>query len=354
VSAQREPDELRRVQAELAEVDALLAADGNTIAAGRHHDAMERLRDRATKRFETLSCAYEVAMSLARFNSPSELLLQTARTLGTSGAFKRVLVSTIDVRTLVPAAAHFEVGDDPEIDADLASDVVARLGESPVRLTHQLVETDVVRRRRAALVRIAANNQRVPARLTEIVGWAAYVVAPITSGAAVIGTIHADRGPNIPLDVLDRDGLEEFASVLSQLYERAEIRRGLIEERDAMRRFLDRLNALSISQADTLITLSGHEEESATPPAIAAAERRSRHTTEDDRLVFAGLLTPRELEVVRLLAEGGTNRTIAQALVLSDTTVKFHVNNILRKLHVANRAQAVARYFSLLGMPAAR
>jgi DNA-binding NarL/FixJ family response regulator len=69
----------------------------------------------------------------------------------------------------------------------------------------------------------------------------------------------------------------------------------------------------------------------------------------DDRLVFAGVLTRRELDVLRLLAEGGTNRTIADSLVLSETTVKFHVNSILRKLHVANRAQAVARYLALLG-----
>jgi DNA-binding CsgD family transcriptional regulator len=353
VSVLQQTDELRQVQAELAEVDALLAADGHTVAASRHHDAMERLRDRSTKRFETLSCAYEAAMSLARFNSPSELVLQAPRVLATSCAFKRVLVSTIDGNTLVPAAAHFAISNDPEIDADLASDVVARLRESPVRLTHQLVEADVARRRRAVFVRTTINNQRVPSRLRETVGWSAYVVAPITSGATVIGTVHADRGPHIPLEVLDRDGLEEFASGISQLYERAEIRRGLLEERDAVRRFLDRLNALSISQADTPITLSGSEEPPAAPPAIAAAKRRPHHAMEDDRLVFSGLLTRRELEVVRLLVDGGTNRTIAQALVLSDTTVKFHVNNILRKLRVANRAQAVARYFSLLGMPTA-
>ena len=51
---------------------------------------------------------------------------------------------------------------------------------------------------------------------------------------------------------------------------------------------------------------------------------------------------------MRLLAEGGTNRAIADTLVLSETTVKFHVNGILRKLRVANRAQAVARYLEIL------
>ena len=63
-------------------------------------------------------------------------------------------------------------------------------------------------------------------------------------------------------------------------------------------------------------------------------------------------LTPRELDVLRLLADGNSNKAIAEALVISDGTVKFHVNSILRKLRVANRAEAVSRYLRLLGMRA--
>jgi DNA-binding NarL/FixJ family response regulator len=70
----------------------------------------------------------------------------------------------------------------------------------------------------------------------------------------------------------------------------------------------------------------------------------------DDRVVFEGLLTRRELDVLRLLAEGKSNKAVASALVISDGTVKFHVNSILRKLHAANRAEAVSRYLRLLGM----
>jgi DNA-binding NarL/FixJ family response regulator len=70
----------------------------------------------------------------------------------------------------------------------------------------------------------------------------------------------------------------------------------------------------------------------------------------DDRVVFEGLLTRRELEVLRLLADGSTNKAIADALVISGGTVKFHVNSILRKLHAANRAEAVSRYLRLPGM----
>ena len=51
-------------------------------------------------------------------------------------------------------------------------------------------------------------------------------------------------------------------------------------------------------------------------------------------------LTDREIEVMRLLAEGLSNAQIAQRLVLSEKTVKGYVSNILSKLHVADRTQA--------------
>jgi NarL family two-component system response regulator LiaR len=52
-------------------------------------------------------------------------------------------------------------------------------------------------------------------------------------------------------------------------------------------------------------------------------------------------LTEREMEVLRLLAHGRTNREIAGDLVVSEETVKTHVGNILAKLHLAHRTQAV-------------
>lgn len=51
-------------------------------------------------------------------------------------------------------------------------------------------------------------------------------------------------------------------------------------------------------------------------------------------------LTERELEVLRLIAHGKTNRDISEELVLSEKTVKTHVSNILQKLHLSDRTQA--------------
>jgi two-component system, NarL family, nitrate/nitrite response regulator NarL len=54
-------------------------------------------------------------------------------------------------------------------------------------------------------------------------------------------------------------------------------------------------------------------------------------------------LTPREKEVLELVAHGARDREIAQQFVISESTVKKHVQNILRKLQARNRAEAVAR-----------
>ena len=54
-------------------------------------------------------------------------------------------------------------------------------------------------------------------------------------------------------------------------------------------------------------------------------------------------LTPRELEVARLIGLGASNRDVAQTLVVSLGTVKKHLNNIFLKLEVQSRTQAVAR-----------
>lgn len=56
-------------------------------------------------------------------------------------------------------------------------------------------------------------------------------------------------------------------------------------------------------------------------------------------------LTPRQLEIVELIAEGNTNAAIAERLVVSEGTVKWHVKQILAKTGSANRAEVIARVF---------
>jgi len=53
-------------------------------------------------------------------------------------------------------------------------------------------------------------------------------------------------------------------------------------------------------------------------------------------------LTPREREVLQLVAQGATNKEIASQLFIAENTVKNHLRNILAKLHLGNRVQAAA------------
>jgi DNA-binding NarL/FixJ family response regulator len=73
--------------------------------------------------------------------------------------------------------------------------------------------------------------------------------------------------------------------------------------------------------------------------------RRSRLVLEgmkdDDGSAFPDL-TPREREVLALVADGRTNRQIAQELFITDKTASVHVSNILGKLGASNRGEAAA------------
>jgi NarL family two-component system response regulator LiaR len=75
-------------------------------------------------------------------------------------------------------------------------------------------------------------------------------------------------------------------------------------------------------------------------PRIAARVVQELHGARTDAFNPFSDLSERELEVLRLIADGMGNGEIAQRLVISEKTVKSHVSNILSKLHVADRTQA--------------
>jgi DNA-binding NarL/FixJ family response regulator len=80
------------------------------------------------------------------------------------------------------------------------------------------------------------------------------------------------------------------------------------------------------------------------PVASARPPARRAEPSEDT----AGL-TRRELEILRLVAEGHSNAHLARMLWVTEQTVKFHLSNIYRKLDVANRTEA-SRWAQVQGL----
>ncbi|MBN1370335.1 MAG: response regulator transcription factor [Anaerolineaceae bacterium] len=93
--------------------------------------------------------------------------------------------------------------------------------------------------------------------------------------------------------------------------------------------------------------------ESFLQPSVAARVVAEFARLSEQSPAAAGLaepLSPREVEILRLLANGATNREIANQLILAEGTVKNHVTNILTKLDVSDRTRAAikARELGLL------
>jgi DNA-binding NarL/FixJ family response regulator len=74
---------------------------------------------------------------------------------------------------------------------------------------------------------------------------------------------------------------------------------------------------------------------------LSAAARAHDATSPPDAPPGEGELTPREAEVLRLIADGRSNREIARGLFVSEATVKTHVNRIFAKTGSRDRAQAI-------------
>jgi DNA-binding CsgD family transcriptional regulator len=134
-----------------------------------------------------------------------------------------------------------------------------------------------------------------------------------------------------------------FALCFAIVYERAILRTRLRVQRQEMRQIASWAASRTSELSDRAITL-GPDVVEAAGGAASAGAGRGDGTGES---ALQELLTRRELEVLRLMVQGRTNADIAREFVVSQGTVKFHVKNILRKLHAANRAEATSRYLRL-------
>jgi DNA-binding NarL/FixJ family response regulator len=83
-----------------------------------------------------------------------------------------------------------------------------------------------------------------------------------------------------------------------------------------------------------------HAGEAVLNPRVAARLVKEMHGDREEGVNPFNELTDRELDVLRQIAAGKSNHEIAEALFISEKTVKSHITNILNKLHLADRTQA--------------
>lgn len=270
--------------------------------------------------------------ALTQLGPASEIIDRCAAAAAAAADLDRVVLSRIDNGTLVVACVHT---------SDQHHSVNGgRFAGASVRLSYPLVECELLRRRQARVV--ADVDQSQPARhaFLEALRWREYVAAPIVVDATAVGFLHGDRAPaRRALAPLDAETLEHFAAGFALVFERAVLRRRLRDQRREIRRISSWAEARAGELGEGAIELSADRSEQHEHRAAAPQLRA------DDGVVTH--LTTRELDVLRLMADGKTNGDIARVLFVSEGTVKFHVKNILRKMQASNRADASARYLRL-------
>ena len=305
---------LERLQGELAQLERELLERDYV----RRADGLEHVRG-AVRR-------------LGELGSPSGILDRAAQELGVGSEFDRVLISELAGAELAPRVVW-------ERGADRAANerLLGELGVARVALDYPLVEHDVARRREAQIVDVGSAGPRAPAALSAVLGWRSYVIAAIVVEGETVGLLHAERSRgDRDVDAVDLELVAQFAERLGEVFDRAVLRETLERHRSELQ---SAVNWLS----DRLGRLNAGGRLAGTGANASGIDRESIEA-----------LTPRELQVLGLMARGQTNAAIASALLVREGTVKYHVKNILRKLGARSRADAVARYARAAPRPVRR
>ena len=272
-----------------------------------------------------------VLTRLSALGPPSEIRSRAPSEAAAVLDLDRVLLTSVQHGVLVPEALHVASAD--------AEGLLAALRQRPVALEYPLIEGELLRQRRAQVVRWTTES---PARraFAETLGWKDYIAAPVLVDGRVIAFLHADRQPSErPIGDDDATAVASFGLCFALVFERALLRHRLRVQRDEMRHVAAWADARTSDLGERAITLAdgGADEGN----GVVVPSEHERETP------FRDLLTRREIEVLELMVRGDTNAAIARDLVVSEGTVKFHVKNILRKLHATNRAEATSRYLRM-------
>lgn len=269
--------------------------------------------------------------ALAQLGPMSQIIDHCAAEAAEAADLDRLVLSRIEHGTLVVERLHLRDAHDDE------ARLLEVLRAFPLRLSYPLLECELLRRRQARRVTDIDHSQPARYAFYATLEWQEYLAAPIVVDGSVVGFLHGDRATDSrPLSPLDVDALEHFASGFAMVFERAVLRRRLRDQHREIRRIASWAEARTSELSDGVIDLAGEGAEEAV--------RRGRRGGDPPDDGVAAQLTAREVDVLRLMADGMTNGEIARALFVSQGTVKFHVKNILRKMQASNRADASSRY----------
>ncbi|HWJ11653.1 MAG TPA: LuxR C-terminal-related transcriptional regulator [Nocardioides sp.] len=271
---------------------------------------------------------------LERCGSAEELLRAVPGEFGVAGDFDRVLVSTVEGSHWVPRTWWARDAKRPQDRA-----MVASLQGSRMNLAGGMVEAEVVRRRATAHVRDMNATLRPWAPFAEIAESASYVAAPVIVGDRVAGLLHVDAAVSErALDETDVALVSRFADGIGLLLEGLTFRASFDDQARKIQ------EALAAASAAITGVTAGPTRISAGGLQVTIAESSERDGRSGAAKRPEDKLTARERDVFDLLVAGATNSQIADRLTVSETTVKSHVQHILRKLHASNRSQVIAQY----------
>jgi DNA-binding NarL/FixJ family response regulator len=177
----------------------------------------------------------------------------------------------------------------------------------------------------------------------------------VTAAAArcdeLVVQLAEGRRPVLLLDVANGGGLADLVSVMSAVPDLRAVVLGVSDDEAEIISYAEAGAAGYLTRdgsvADLVQMIEGvARDELSCSPKVAAALIRRVGALAAGRRPATGLagLTERELEILRLIALGLSNKEIAARLYIALATVKNHVHNVLDKLEVRTRADAATRY----------
>jgi DNA-binding CsgD family transcriptional regulator len=291
----------------------------------------------AHERLQALAGLQAGLARLRGIGSVSAILDRATEEVCRSCGFDRSILFRVRGKQMIAQSVHYAG------DPDGAAALLAAARRDPPLLSHLLFETEMIRRRVPMLVLHPQDDPRVHRPLAVATASRSYVAAPVMPEGRVIGFLHADRhfqGRHV--DEFDRDLLWVFAEGFGYAIHRTVLLERLRAQRDQVTEMM-----AATAQLMTEICEAEVEVEVADAGQGSSATQEPAVRVTAPPLRLRSLLTPREVEVIRLMAAGETNAGIASRLVISEGTVKSHVKHILRKLSASNRAEAVSRYLQL-------